>query len=342
MLGGFLTQHLDWSLIFWINIPLGFAALGMTANALKRLPFHARKHRLDLLGAVLMMAASVALLLALSWGGQHFPWISPQIGALLAASAVLWSLFAWRLAAAAEPFLPLTVLANPVVRCAALAGACNMGTLVGMTIFVPLYFEVVRHFSASESGLALIPLMGATVLFSTITGRLMVHVAHYKHLAIAGMLVALLGARRARHLAGVDADRAGAHAVLHHRLRHRRGVSGVDGRHAERGGAVADGYHHRRRQFLPRLVLGAGGGDPRRHRARRLGGVTGVSIEMLARAASSAELNFAFRFVFLACALVLGFGMAFLIAMEERPLRGPGPSASAEAPTAPATQIPAE
>ena len=84
VLGGFLTQHLDWSLIFWINLPLGFAALGMTSNVLKRVPFHARKHRLDVLGAALMMSASVALLLALSWGGRQFDWISPQIGALLA------------------------------------------------------------------------------------------------------------------------------------------------------------------------------------------------------------------------------------------------------------------
>ena len=72
-----------------------------------------------------------------------------------------------------------------------------------------------------------------------------------------------------------------------------------------------------------------------------LGGVTGMSVEMLARTASAHELAFAFRFVFMACALVLAFGMAFLIAMEERPLQGP-PRAAADAPTAPATPIPAE
>ena len=342
VLGGFLTQHLDWSLIFWINIPLGFAALGMTANALKRLPFHARKHRLDLLGAVLMMAASVALLLALSWGGQHFDWISPQIGALLAASAVLWGLFAWRLAAAAEPFLPLTVLANPVVRCAALAGACNMGTLVGMTIFVPLYFEVVRHFSASQSGLALIPLMGATVLFSTITGRLMVHVAHYKRLALVGLLVALLalGALAIWPVSMPIALVLTLFFVIGCGIGTVFPVSTVAMQNAvaqSQMGVTTGAANFFRALFsaLVVAILGAivlGG----------LGGVTGVSIEMLARAASSAELNFAFRFVFLACALVLGFGMAFLIAMEEKPLRGPGPSASAEAPTAPATPIPAE
>ena len=148
VLGGFLTEHLDWSLIFWINLPLGLAALGMTSNVLKRVPYHPRKHQLDVIGALLMMAAAVALLLALSWGGRKFDWISAEFGALLLASAILWGLFAWRLVTTEEPFLPLAVLGNPVVRCAALAGACNMATLVGMTIFVPLYFEVVLHLSA--------------------------------------------------------------------------------------------------------------------------------------------------------------------------------------------------
>jgi hypothetical protein len=74
-----------------------------------------------------------------------------------------------------------------------------------------------------------------------------------------------------------------------------------------------------------------------------LGGVAGMSVEMLARTASAPELAYAFRFVFLACALVLSFGMAFLISMEERPLKGPSvPSQAATAPTAPATPIPAE
>jgi len=66
-----------------------------------------------------------------------------------------------------------------------------------------------------------------------------------------------------------------------------------------------------------------------------------MSMEMLARVASTHELSIAFSFVFMTCALVLAFGMAFLISMEERVLKGP-PSAAAEAPTAPATPIPQE
>ena len=342
VLGGFLTQHLDWSLIFWINIPLGFAALGMTANVLKRVPFHARKHKLDVLGAALMMSASVALLLALSWGGRKFDWISPESGALLLASAVLWGLFAWRLMVAAEPFLPLAVLGNAVVRCAALAGACNMGVLVGMTIFVPLYFEVVRHFSASQSGLALIPMLGATVTLSTTAGRLMTHVKHYKRMSLVGLTLALLalGALAIWPVSMPISLMLLLLAVVGGGLGTVFPVSTVCMQNAvtqAQMGVTTGAANFFRALFsaLAVAILGAivlGG----------LGGVTGVSIEMLARAASANELAYAFRFVFMACALMLGFGMAFLIAMAEQPLRGPAPSPAAEAPTAPATPIPAE
>ncbi|HWC91852.1 MAG TPA: MFS transporter, partial [Pseudolabrys sp.] len=125
VLGGFLTEHVDWSLIFWINLPLGLCALGMTSNVLRRVPYQPRKHKLDIVGALLMMAAAVALLLTLTWGGRLFEWISVQIGGLLLGSAALWVLFAWRLVSTREPFLPLSILGNPVVRCATLAGACN-------------------------------------------------------------------------------------------------------------------------------------------------------------------------------------------------------------------------
>ena len=341
VLGGFLTEHIDWSLIFWINLPLGLAALGMTSNVLKRLPFHPRKHALDVIGASLMMAAAIALLLALSWGGRRFDWISPPIGALLVGSALLWGLFALRLVKTAEPFLPLTVLGNPVVRCAALAGACNMATLVGMTIFVPLYFEVVLHLSASQSGLALIPLMGATVLFSTVTGRLMMHVMHYKRMPLAGLTLTILalGALAIWPASMPTALVLTLLFVIGSGLGTLFPISTVCMQNAvthTQMGITTGAANFFRALFaaLVVAVLGAivlGG----------LGGVTGMSVESLAHAASANELAFAFRFVFMACALVVAFGMTFLIAMEERVLKGP-PSAAAEAPSAPATPIPAE
>jgi MFS family permease len=241
--------------------------------------------------------------------------------------------------ATAEPFLPLSVLANPVVRCAALCGACNMGTLVGMTIFIPLYFEVVLHLSASQSGMALIPLMSATVVFSTITGRLMMHMEHYKRVSLIGLTTAIVALVPLAIWPGsmpivlvlvlLTVVGAGLGTVFP--------VSTVCLQNAVSRSqmGVATGAANFFRALFSALivaVLGAivlGG----------LGGVTGMSVEMLARSASASELSYAFRFVFLACALVLTFGMAFLIGMEERPLKGPTPP-SGGAPTAPATPIP--
>ncbi len=323
VLGGFLTEHIDWSLIFWINLPLGLAALAMTANVLKRVPYQPRQHRLDVLGAGLMMVAAIAMLLALSWGGRKYDWISGPIGALLVCSAVLWALFGWRLMRAAEPFLPLAVLANPVVRCAALAGACTMATLVGMTIFVPLYFEVVLHLSASQSGLALIPLLGATVVLSTLAGRAMMHVVHYKRMPFVGMALSILalGALAvwpaslsiSSVLALLTLVGAGLGSVFP--------VSTVCMQNAvvqsQMGIATATANFFR--ALFSALVVAMLGAIV----LTGLGGATGEAVETLARASSLHTLAHAFRFVFLACALVLAFGMAFLLAMEERVLRGP-------------------
>ncbi len=337
VLGGFLTEHLHWSLIFWINLPLGFGALYMTGNALKRVPFHPRRHRLDMLGAVLLMTAAVTLMLALTWGGRRFDWISGQIFLLLAGSGVAWGLFAWRLVATAEPFLPLAVLGNAVVRCATLAGACGMATLVGMTIFVPLYFEVVMHLSASQSGLALIPLMSTTVISSTLTGHAMSHVTHYKRMPLIGLAVAIM-ALGALAIWPASTPMFGVIvllAVVGCGIGTIFPVStvGMQNAVARAQMGVATGAANFFRALFSALVVAVLGAIV----LGGLGGVAGVSVETLARTASAPELAHAFRYVFVAAALVLAFGLSFLIGMEERPLRGP--SLPPPAPAGPATPI---
>src|SRR5260370_22647438 len=82
----------------------------MTDRSLRRLPRNERPHRLDFIGAALMVGATVALLLALSWGGVRYPWTSLQVMGLVGGSIVLWIAFALRLMLAPEPFIPLTML----------------------------------------------------------------------------------------------------------------------------------------------------------------------------------------------------------------------------------------
>src|SRR4051812_28542686 len=116
VVGGILTEHFHWSILFWFNVPLGLVAATMAHRSLKGLPRHDRKHKLDLLGAGLLGASASPLLRALAWGGSRSPRLSAPIAALVLAAAVLSFLFTGGLMRASEPFLPLPVLANPVMR----------------------------------------------------------------------------------------------------------------------------------------------------------------------------------------------------------------------------------
>lgn len=193
VLGGIIAEALHWSVIFWINLPLGLAAYWMTSSALKRLPRHERPHRLDVLGAVLMTAATMTLLLALSWGGSHYPWGSAPILGLVGLSIGLWIAFAWRLRSADEPLIPLAILANPVVRDGTIAAGFGMGTFIGLTIYLPLYFETVAGLSATYSGLGLLPLTCGTVIGATLSGQALTRTTHYKRLPVIGLSIALAG-----------------------------------------------------------------------------------------------------------------------------------------------------
>ena len=187
VLGGFLSEEIHWSAIFWINIPIGAAAFLMTNSILRRLPRHDRPHKIDILGAVLMVTATVALLLALSFGGTRYAWTSPQVIGLVALSVIVWVLFAWRLARAAEPFFPLDLLGNKVVRYAIAGSFFGIGTMLGLTIYLPIYFESVVRISAAMSGVALIAFMFGTVAGANIAGQILMRVDHYKRPIVAAM-----------------------------------------------------------------------------------------------------------------------------------------------------------
>ena len=193
LLGGFFAEHLHWSLIFWINLPLGLLALAMTNGLLKKLPRHEKPHKLDFFGAATMASASVALMLALNWGGIQYPWGSLQVLGLFGASILLWAAFVWRLNTAPEPFIPPDILQNRVVSMGTITALLIMGAYVGITAYLPIYMELAFGLSASQSGLSLIPFMGGTVVGAMIAGRFMAHSPRYKQPAYVGLIFSVLG-----------------------------------------------------------------------------------------------------------------------------------------------------
>ena len=191
LLGGFIAEHFHWSWIFWVNLPLCALAYFLTHNVLRRLPRHDRPHALDLLGAFLMVGAAIALMLALTWGGRHFGWGSPQILALFALSATLWGLFAWRSIAAAEPFIPLSVLRDGELRVGTLTAFLAIGVVIALTIMLPLYSQLALDLSVSQSAATIIALQGGATISSITGGRLVARLVHYKRVPIVGLMVAI-------------------------------------------------------------------------------------------------------------------------------------------------------
>ena len=141
-------------------------------------------------------------MLVLTWGGNRYLWLSPTIMAMVGASVALAFAFVWHARNADEPFLPLPLMGGTVVPYAMAAGGCALGAMLGLTVHLPLYYQVVYHLSASEAGLALIPLAAVSTGGAAIAGRTMARARHYKRVAIIGTIVL-----------GATADGAGTHGV---------------------------------------------------------------------------------------------------------------------------------
>jgi EmrB/QacA subfamily drug resistance transporter len=186
ILGGVFAEHLHWSMIFWINVPLGLASLAMLLPKMGKIPVFHRRRKVDWLGGVLLMAAAVVFMLVLTWGGNRYLWLSPVILAMVGASIALALAFVWHAGRADEPFLPLPLMGGTVAPYAMASGGFAMGAMLGLTVHLPLYYEVVYHLSASEAGLALIPLAAISTGGAAIAGRTMAHAKHYKRVAIIG------------------------------------------------------------------------------------------------------------------------------------------------------------
>ncbi|MEI9987300.1 MAG: hypothetical protein WDN69_31600 [Aliidongia sp.] len=143
LLGGFITDALSWRWIFYVNLPVGAAALILIAIGLQQRPPQVR-HRIDYAGAVLLTAATSTLLLVLSWGGNVYPWTSPIIFGLGAGSIALFAMLVFCERGAAEPMLPPYLFTNRVFLIAATVTSLTAMALIGANVFLPLFFQLVR------------------------------------------------------------------------------------------------------------------------------------------------------------------------------------------------------
>jgi Na+/melibiose symporter-like transporter len=177
--------------IFWMNIPLGIIAVVMTLTLLRGLPRHDRPHKLDFLGAALVMAASSCFMLALSMGGVNYPWRSAPILALFAAALLLGIGFVVRLRTAPEPLIPLSILGNREARLAIAANAFGWGPIVGLHIFLPMYLQNIVGMQPATAGLSVLMLAVTLNISAGISGTILPRLERYKTIPIAGLMLAI-------------------------------------------------------------------------------------------------------------------------------------------------------
>ena len=193
IIGGWLTDSVSWRWTFWINLPLGVIAFTAMALTLK-LPKHKLTAPIDWLGLVLMDVAAVAIVLVATWGGSEYAWSSPVIIGMAVVGVVCLVAFVFAERRAVEPILPYEVMTNRTFVLATLMSMLYMGAMFGATLYLPTYLQMGYGYSATVSGLLLVPMTLGMLATGVFSGIAMSRTGHYKIYLIIGPIIAAAGA----------------------------------------------------------------------------------------------------------------------------------------------------
>ena len=193
LLGGLITDTIGWRGVFWINLPIGIVALGLVLVVYPAEVRSGQRPVVDYLGAAALVGGMTPLLLALLLGGHDIPWGSSTMAALLVTSALILAAFVWAERRAAEPIVPLGVLATRTLGVPVLGSALMSAGLLSTLLFTPLFIQGVIGQSASQAGAILAPMTTAFVAASVVVGQLIARIGRSRPTGVAGMALAAVG-----------------------------------------------------------------------------------------------------------------------------------------------------
>ncbi len=202
LVGNFVTDTTRWRWVFYLNIPIGIIALAalliyLPANISERSNDYtglAAVRRIDFPGALLAAAATVCLLLGLTWGSNAtFDWISLQVIGILVAAVVLFAAFLIAERFAVEPILPLDLFRNQVFAVASILSLLQLMVLVGLLVYLPLFLQGVLGVSATDAGAVITPMTVSSVIGAALAGFAITVLKRYRLITIVSAFIMTIG-----------------------------------------------------------------------------------------------------------------------------------------------------
>jgi EmrB/QacA subfamily drug resistance transporter len=195
LVGGFLTEHIAWNWIFYVNIPIGLVALFVISRLLPTVKSARATRNFDILGGAIFTIATAFLLVGLTQKGQTNAathalndWTDPTVGGFILIALVGIALFIWAESRAKEPIVPLQLFRNRTYAASMVATFFAAFAFFGAIIFLPRWFQIVQGFSPTNSGLAALPLMVGLIFSSIASGLIVARTGRYKWLTVGAIV----------------------------------------------------------------------------------------------------------------------------------------------------------
>ncbi len=202
--GGWITDHLSWRWVFYVNMPIGLIALGVLIFLMPSLTQPVRNAKIDFIGAALLIVGVVPLMLGLTWGGSEYDWNSPQIIGLMSGALVgLVAFFfyeRWLEAHEGQPIVSPSLFKNNVFAASTVIIMLSGMAMMGSIYYIPLFLQGVTGVSATNSGVVLTPMMLTAMAASIVSGLLVARTGKYKIFALAGAVISVVGSFFLLHL----------------------------------------------------------------------------------------------------------------------------------------------